>query len=262
MKKSNLFSLEKKNILYVGATGYLGSRICIDLAHMGANLIINGTNIKKLKLLKKKIDLINECKIANFDVCDTIEMKKYFRAFKNKSINCIINSANIPYAENILTTKKHNYYNSFNISVIAAQNIFKCLYSNLKLSVKETGDSSFINISSVYSMFSPDINMYKNKPNPPFYGASKAALNQWTKYSACQFAKEKIRFNCVSPGAFPNIKKNKDKKMLSSLKKKIPVGNFGKPEDLTGIIIYLASNSSKYCTGSNFIVDGGWSSQI
>ena len=261
-KQQNFFSLNDKNILYIGATGYLGKKISIDLASSGANLIINGTNTNKLKKLKKEIDLINPCEIAEFDVSNIKEIKKFCKSYGKKPINCIINSANIPYEENILTIKNVNYINSFNVSVLAAQNIFKCLYQNLKLSVKQTGDSSFINISSVYSMFSPEIKMYSNKPNPPSYGTAKAALNQWTRYAACQFAKENIRFNTISPGAFPNTKNIKDKKLIESLKNKIPVGKFGSPEDLSGIIIYLASNSSKYCTGSNIIIDGGWSSQI
>ena len=121
---------------------------------------------------------------------------------------------------------------------------------------------SIINISSIYGLLSPDLGIYSNlnKANPPYYGAAKAALIQYTKYTACEFAKDGIRVNSISPGAFPSPKFQKiHPNTVKKLKSKIPLKRIGKPEDIIGPLMYLATSSSKYVTGTNIIVDGGYS---
>jgi gluconate 5-dehydrogenase len=72
------------------------------------------------------------------------------------------------------------------------------------------------------------------------------------------FAKYSIRVNCISPGAFPKLTVQKNKTFIKNLEKKIPLGRIGRPDELEGIILLLASNASSYITGQNFCVDGGW----
>ena len=123
------------------------------------------------------------------------------------------------------------------------------------------GSGKIINIASMYGMVSPDLNIYNDKysANPPHYGSAKAALIQWTKYAACEFGREGIRFNSISPGPFPNkyVQKN-DKNLVKNIEKKVPMNRIGQPEELVGALIFLAANSSSYVTGANIVVDGGW----
>ena len=113
----------------------------------------------------------------------------------------------------------------------------------------------------MYGLVSPKPENYKNfnkMSNPPYYGAVKAALIQYTKYAAVNLAKYNIRVNSISPGAFPNLLTQKNKNFINKLKKNIPLNRIGKPNDLKTSIVYLCSKNSSYVTGTNLIVDGGW----
>ena len=80
-----------------------------------------------------------------------------------------------------------------------------------------------------------------------------------TKHMAVYWAKDKIRVNCLSPGAFPKPSINNNFK--EKLEKKIPLGKIGNPTQLQGPLLLLVSDAGSYITGHNLIVDGGWTAQ-
>jgi NAD(P)-dependent dehydrogenase (short-subunit alcohol dehydrogenase family) len=91
------------------------------------------------------------------------------------------------------------------------------------------------------------------------YGATKAAVIQLTKVAAVEYARDGIRVNCVCPGTFPSaIHEGLPEEAMKALEAKHPLG-LGKPEDLVGAYAYLASEESRWTTGSTFVVDGGYS---
>ena len=112
----------------------------------------------------------------------------------------------------------------------------------------------------MYGLVSPNPDSYENSSHssPPHYGPGKAAIIQFTRYTACYLAKKGIRVNSVSPRPFPNPTVQKDLDFINKLKKKTPLGRIGQPHELKGVIIFLASNASSYVTGENISVDGGW----
>ncbi len=113
----------------------------------------------------------------------------------------------------------------------------------------------------MYAMVSPDLGVYDsgNVANPPFYGAAKGALLQWTRYAACEFGKEGIRVNSISPGPFPSdAVQEKDPDFIMRLAKKVPMGRIGLAKEIKGPTLFLASSASSYVNGSNLVVDGGW----
>jgi gluconate 5-dehydrogenase len=113
----------------------------------------------------------------------------------------------------------------------------------------------------MYGVVAPDPSVYKSeiadiRPNPANYGAGKAAIIQLTKYIACFYGDKGIRANCICPGAFPN--ENQDAAFITRLAAKTPLRRVGRPDDLKGATVLLASDASSYITGQNYIVDGGW----
>jgi NAD(P)-dependent dehydrogenase (short-subunit alcohol dehydrogenase family) len=129
----------------------------------------------------------------------------------------------------------------------------------LRAAVKSNGYASIINIASMYGIVSPQQRLYSSEQqsNPPFYGASKAGLIQLTKYAACEFGKEGIRVNVVSPGPFPNKETNR-RGFIDKLCKQVPLGRVGDADEIQGPLIFLASNASSFVNGENLVVDGGW----
>jgi gluconate 5-dehydrogenase len=120
---------------------------------------------------------------------------------------------------------------------------------------------SIVNIASMYGIVSPYPQVYTNHPtfhNPPAYGAAKAGIIQFSRYSACHLAPYGIRVNTISPGAFPNSKVQKDTDFIEELEKRIPLGRIGLSHEIADPVIFLLSDKSSYITGHNLVVDGGW----
>tara|TARA_E500000331_G_scaffold282840_1_gene276577 strand:- start:47 stop:862 length:816 start_codon:yes stop_codon:yes gene_type:complete len=261
MNINNLFSLKNKNVLLTGATGHLGTSLAWGLADAGACVYINSRSKKKcLDLVNKIKDKNLKAESAVFDITNKKLISKFAKLIKNLPLDCIINNAYSGASGTIKSSDNKSYIESYNVSVVSAHNLINGLINNLRYAVKISGDASFINIASMYGLVSPDLRIYGSPKdsNPPFYGAAKAALLQWTRYAACEFASEKIRFNSISPGAFPSlISKKKHQYLIKKLNYKIPLGRIGQPQELIGAVVLLSAKSGSYITGSNITLDGG-----
>ena len=176
-------------------------------------------------------------------------------------MHCLINNAYDGSGGTIECSSAEAYTKSFDVGLISAHRLIVASLSGLRSSVKEIGDASVINIASMYGMVSPDLQIYDTAEgsNPPFYGVTKAALIQWTRYAACEFGPEGIRVNSISPGAFPSQSvQEKDPDFIKRLERKIPMGRIGQAEEVCGSVVFLASKASGYVNGANIAVDGGW----
>ena len=117
----------------------------------------------------------------------------------------------------------------------------------------ETGN--IINFSSIYGLLSPDPNMYANgKHKHVGYVTSKAAVLQLTKYLAAHLS-PRIRVNCVVPGG---VLHDQSKEFIKKYSSKCPLGRMMSDTEITGIINFLCSEDSSYCTGAQFVLDGGY----
>jgi NAD(P)-dependent dehydrogenase (short-subunit alcohol dehydrogenase family) len=125
--------------------------------------------------------------------------------------------------------------------------------------LKNVRGSSLINIASVYGLVGPDHRIYDGQPfkSFPAYSASKAGIIGLTRWLATWWAKDGIRVNCISPGGVYN---GHDEFFAAAYGNRTPMGRMADREEITGILIYLLSDSSSYCTGQNFVIDGGLTS--
>lgn len=257
-----IFSLEGKTALVTGATGYLGSSMAIALAEAGAKVLINSRSYENCEELVTKIcskGLLAES--AAFDICSNSQIKSYISKFGNQPLHILVNNAYAGGAGTIEMSEESSYIESYNASVIAAHRLLKEFLPNLRSAVEESNDASVINIGSMYGIVSPDSKIYEteNSVNPPFYGAAKAALIHWTKYAACEFGKERIRVNAISPGPFPSEQVQiSNPTFIQKLNNKVPMGRIGYSKEIKGPVLFLASSSSSFVTGTNIVVDGGW----
>jgi len=257
----NLFSLKFKRALITGATGHLGTDMSQALAEAGATVILNGRNKDNLLKLHNKLKnngLVSE--ISCFDITKATEIIEFCNKEHEKPIDIIVNNAYHGGAGTIEYSSLAQFRESYETGIVAVQNLVQSLLPNLRHAVVLHGGASVINIASMYGMVSPDLSIYDNPEvsNPPFYGAVKAALIQWTRYAACEFGKEKIRFNTISPGPFPNNSAIKNTKFIQKLTNKVPMKRIGKPYELGGPLVFLASEASSFVNGANIVVDGGW----
>ena len=122
----------------------------------------------------------------------------------------------------------------------------------------ENGGGSLINVASIYGVLAPDHRIYEGMPFSSFapYSASKAGVHGLTLWLSTYWARSGIRVNTVCPGGVYN---GHDPEFVRRYADRTPMGRMAEPDDLVGMIVYLASDASRYCTGQRFLVDGGLS---
>ncbi|MEM8918562.1 MAG: SDR family oxidoreductase [Pseudomonadota bacterium] len=259
-----LFDLSGRTVLVTGATGHLGAKMSLALAEAGAQVLINSRNEEKAVALADRICSAGlRARPAVFDVNDEAQISQLSQHVDSGELHVLINNAYAGNAGSLVGAKAQDYTDSFNVSVTAAHLLMQAALPFLRNAVSSTGDASIINIASMYGVVSPDLRVYAEKAqaNPPFYGASKAALIQLTRYAATEFGSENIRVNSVSPGPFPNAEvQDKQPEFVTRLNQKVPLGRIGQADEIRGPVLFLASRASSYVTGANLVVDGGWTS--
>ena len=137
----------------------------------------------------------------------------------------------------------------------------------LGVRMKEAQRGSIVNIATMYATVAPRPQLYEGTSslNPPGYSASKAALAAFTRYTASFWGTSGVRANCISPGPFSNTEDvggqnavTEDSPFVTKLKGYTVLNRIGRPIELCGALLFLASDASTYVTGQNLIVDGGW----
>lgn len=261
-KGVKIFSLEGKTALITGATGHLGTSMAFILAEAGANVLINSRSQSRSEALVSQLRADGlQAESAVFDVTSQDAVEYFVKSVHGRALHVVINNAYVGGAGSIEVTDPEAYSASYEVTMIAAHRLIKSLLPNLRKAVHQDNDASVINLASMYALVSPDQRIYDSKSgvNPPFYGAAKAALLNWTRYAACELGKEGIRINAISPGPFPSKEvQNTNSAFIDALSKKVPIGRIGSTEEIKGPTLFLASAASSFVNGANIVVDGGW----
>ena len=126
----------------------------------------------------------------------------------------------------------------------------------------ERGQGSIVNISSIYGLVSPDQRIYEYRAaegtpfvKPVAYSASKSGLLNLTRYLATYWARQGVRVNTLT---LAGVFRSQDAQFLAGYTARMPMGRMAKPDEYNGAIVFLCSDASRYMTGSNMVIDGGW----
>ncbi|SDB16452.1 Enoyl-(Acyl carrier protein) reductase [Pseudomonas sp. NFACC13-1] len=261
-KGTELFSLAGKNVLITGATGYLGAAMSNAVAAAGAHVLVNSRSFERGTLLVEKLSSQGfSAELAVFDVGNEVQVREFMDAFAPRELHVLINNAYAGGGGTVETSGGEDYLDAYEVSLVAAHNVLKHALPAMRRAVCSAGEASVINVGSMYGMVSPDARIYDTASgtNPPFYGAAKAAMIHWSKYAACEFGRENIRINSISPGPFPSIQVQQGApEFIAKLAQKVPMGRIGQAKEIMGPILFLASSAASFVNGTNLVVDGGW----
>lgn len=257
-----IFSLKGKTALITGATGHLGTSMALILAEAGAKVLINSRTSERSDALVARLKADGHAaESAVFDVTSPEEVAAFAERLQGDKLHVLVNNAYVGGAGSVECAESEAYAASYDVTMVAAHRLLTAMLPNLRAAADQCGDASVINLASMYALVSPDQRIYESASaaNPPFYGAAKAALLQWTRYAACEFGKEGIRVNAISPGPFPSLSvQTANPGFIETLAAKVPMGRIGASEEIRGPMLFLASSAASFVNGANLVVDGGW----
>ena len=254
---NNLFSVTGKTALVTGATGYLGQVICRVLKENGATIIGTGTSLPPASILDEWYLLD-----ANSAYPDLEEQLRKIES--NNQIDVLINNAHPMKCEagfNVETDQIECLSRAeWQQNINGAIGLPTLTTSIIGAGMKERGRGSIINVSSMYALVAPHPNLYKDTPymNPPGYGASKAALLEFTRYVAAFWGQYGVRCNALCLGPFPKSITPEMQEFITRLNYRTAVNRVGRAEEIAGAVLFLASEASSYVTGHCLVVDGGF----
>ena len=265
MKIKKLFDVSDRVVILTGAAGFLGKQFANGLSQAGAHVVLADTNYKackklELELKKKfnvsplalKLDVTNKKSIKN--MVEKI-LKKYSK------IDVLINNAAFQG-----TVGKQRVVDLTDVPVsiwnkgvdVNLTGVFLVSQEIGKVFLKQK-NGVIINISSTYGMIAADQRIYgqSGQNSMAFYAATKGGLLNLTRYFASYWNRTGIRVNSISLGGVERIEVQ-GKNFIKNYSYKTMLGRMARKDEYVGAILFLASDASSYMTGSNLVIDGGF----
>lgn len=271
----NLFSVTGKTVVLTGASGFLGRRFARAFLANGARVVALGRSSRLLNEAEQWSQEFGPDRISvhRVDMYDLDELNHTLDRVvaAEASIDVLVNNAhelgsgtgfNVPEGA-LETATVETWMRNLTGGVYWAA----LTTQRLGAKMKERRSGSIINISTMYALVAPRPQLYEGTSfiNPPAYSASKAALLSFTRYVASFWGAYGVRANAILPGPFSNTEDTgganavrEDDPFLSRLKSYTCLGRIGRPNELAGALLFLASDSSSFMTGQAIVVDGGW----
>jgi gluconate 5-dehydrogenase len=275
LKNANLFSVAGKTVVLTGASGFLGRTFVRTLLANGARVVALGRSERLQREAEAWAGEFGNESIAvhRVDMYDIAALSQVLDRIvsEENSIDVLVNNAhelgagtgfNVP--EGALDTATMDTW---------MRNLTGGVYwaalttQKIGARMKKQASGSIINISTMYALVAPRPQLYEGTEfvNPPGYSASKAALLSFTRYVASFWGMHGIRANAILPGPFSNTEDvggsnavQPDSPFLQRLKGSTCLGRIGRPDELAGPLLFLASDASSFMTGQAIIIDGGW----
>ncbi|HNP64197.1 MAG TPA: glucose 1-dehydrogenase [Woeseiaceae bacterium] len=241
--------LAGKVAIITGAAQGMGASHARLFSKEGANVVLTDLNEEKGRTLASELG--ENCLFVKQDVTSEAGWTQVIEATEARfgPVDILINNAGITQSESLLETSLDDYRRILEINQVS---VFLGMKSVVPSMIK-AGGGSIVNISSINGLVGGAIG----------YTDSKFAVRGMTKAAALECAAYNIRVNSVHPGVIetPMIMQGDTKSAVEEFAKHIPLKRVARPEEVSGLVLYLASDEASYSTGSEFVVDGGITAQ-
>jgi len=240
-----------RTVLVTGATRGMGKQFADDLGKLGADLILTGTNKDKIDTLNREAEPNKQSlrKYYAVDFTDAESTKKFIDAIgAYPKIDVCINNAGINRINFIDETLLTDWKDILSANLEAPFLITRAVSSLMK----KNRYGRIVNIASIFGVIS--------KAKRSVYSTTKFGLRGLTTTSAIELAPYNVLVNSVSPGfVLTELTKSiLTEEEMKSLSSQVPIGRFAEPDEISRVVLFLASSLNTYLTGQNIVVDGGF----
>lgn len=260
-----MFSLKTKVALVTGGAGGLGRVFCEALARQGADIAVADIDLEGARETARQIHASGRKAVAvEADVSDPDQVGRMVSetAAAFGKIDILINNAGISAGAAGIAEMSIEDWDR--VMAVNLRGVFLCTRAVLPVMERQQS-GSIVNIASVKGI-RPLFEVTQLNPKA-HYTVAKAGVISLTKETALEYAAANIRANCIAPGWYGQTRLDRwlepsqidayRKTQEAIIKRITPLGRVGNPEELKGILLYLASDASSFVTGQVFVVDGG-----
>jgi 2-deoxy-D-gluconate 3-dehydrogenase len=264
-----LFDLTNRVAIVTGGAGFLGQQFSKALSEAGANVVVADIDqAAAVDCAEELSEKHNPALGMGLDVTDTFSVQNLMDVTLEKfgQLDILVNSAALdPKFDNQNQSHHVTSFEEFPLQawkealdVNLTGMFLTCQYAAREM--KKVGKGSLINICSIYGISGPDQRLYKSlgeprQYKPVYYTVSKAGVLGLTKYIATYYEGTEIRCNALTPGG---VERDHSQVFKDAYASRTVMGRMAHPHEMKGAVVFLASEASSYMTGTNLVVDGGW----
>ncbi len=251
MALENLFDLTDKVALVTGASRGLGKAISIALAQAGCHVALNARSADSLKEVSQEIQRIGrKTFVAAGDVSDEAQVSEFVKSTQKTfgRIDILVNNAGVWEGTYFLRLNKEDWDKVLRVNLTGTYLVAKAV-GRIMLKARS---GKIINMASVLGL--------RGSPQALAYCAAKAGIVQMTRVMAIELGPAGIQVNGIAPGLFATEmtrEYTQDQEAMKAYLSRVPSQRYGQPEELAGLVIFLASKASDHITGQTIVIDGG-----
>ncbi len=273
MNRKDVFDLTDRVIVVTGGLGQIGRQFTLEFVDRGARVAVFNRRIPDAAVLRERFPVDSgRLMFCPVDIADKASIRRGLAEVTEKwgVPHVLINNAGIdtqPSAPPEVSGPFEDFPEEVwrEVLEINMTGTFLCCQV-VGGAMAQAGRGSIVNIGSIYGMLSPvqDIYAYKEKKTgrpfikPVAYSASKSGLYNFTRYLATYWGRKGVRVNILTPSGVR--RDTQDAEFQANYCARMPIGRMAEENEFNGAIVFLASDASRYMTGSNLVIDGGWTS--
>ena len=251
MTLNQLFDLTDQVALVTGATRGLGKAMALALAQAGAHVALNARSADPLKKIVAEVEGLGRRALAvPGDVSDEAQVKEFVKRAQDHfgRIDILVNNAGVWEGTYFFRLAKEDWDKVVAVNLTGTYLVSKAV---ARIMMKQRS-GKIINMASVLGL--------RGSPEALAYCAAKAGIVQMTKVMAIELGPAGVQVNCIAPGLFATDmtkQYTEDTEAMKEYLARIPSKRYGQPEELAGVIVFLASKASEHITGQTVVIDGG-----
>lgn len=253
-KAEGLGRLRGKTAIVTGAGAGIGRAISILFAREGARVAVADIDLSTAQATAAAIaEAGGSARAMTADVRDAVSVEQMVRdtVIAYGGLDILVNNAGVGTDGDVVELSEEQWRRILDVNL---KGVFLCCKYAIPV-MKEGGGGSIVNIASIAALVGGSVSCV--------YPASKAGVVALSRNTALRFAKDRIRVNCVCPGHVDTALTYslKDPGVREALIRRYPLGRLGKAEEIAAAVLFLASEEASFITGTEMIVDGGYTAQ-